>query len=218
MDDTKKSRLEAIFMAGLKAVDPEEAIRRNVQLTGDHLKVGGHSYPLASFKRIIVTGFGKGTAPMAKALEEILGDRLTEGWVTVKYYHGMPLKKVRVMEAGHPIPDESGLRATRFLLDRLKECTAADLVLCAFSGGGSALSPAPRAPLELSEKQQTTRLLLDCGATIFELNAIRKHLSPVQQFPIRALLPIVSGLWHDMRCRKSCLPRCSSCCAMARKD
>ena len=177
MDDTKKSRLEEIFLAGLKAVDPEEAIRRHVQLTGDQLKVGGHSYPLASFKRIIVTGFGKGTAPMAKALEEILGDRLTEGWITVKYEHGMPLKKVRVMEAGHPIPDKAGLQATRFLLDRLQECTAEDLVLCAFSGGGSALSPAPRPPLELSEKQQTTRLLLDCGATIFELNAIRKHLS-----------------------------------------
>ena len=177
MDDTKKSRLEEIFMAGLKAVDPEEAIRRNVQLTGDHLKVGGHSYPLASFKRIIVTGFGKGTAPMAKALEEILGDRLTAGWITVKYEHGMPLQKIRVMEAGHPIPDESGLKATRFILDRLKECTAEDLVLCAFSGGGSALSPAPRGPLQLSEKQETTRLLLDCGANIFELNSIRKHLS-----------------------------------------
>ena len=177
MDDTQKRRLEEIFMAGLKAVEPQEAIRRNVQLTGDQLKAGGHSYPLASFKRIIVTGFGKGTAPMAKALEEILGDRLTEGWITVKYEHGIPLKKVRVMEAGHPIPDKSGLQATRFILDRLQECTAEDLVLCAFSGGGSALSPAPRSPLELTEKQQTTRLLLDCGATIFELNAIRKHLS-----------------------------------------
>ena len=177
MDDMKKRRLEEIFRAGLKAVEPEEAIRRHVQLAGDHLKVGGHSYPLASFKRIIVTGFGKGAAPMAKALEEILGDRLTEGWVTVKYGHGIPLKKVRVMEAGHPIPDESGLKATRFILDHLQGCTEDDLVLCVFSGGGSALSPAPRPPLQLSEKQQTTRLLLDCGATIFEINSLRKHLS-----------------------------------------
>ena len=177
MDEKTKRTLEEIFMAGLKAVDPEEAIRRHVQLTGDHLKVGEHVYPLASFERIIVTGFGKGTAPMAKALEEILGDRLTEGWITVKYGHGLPLKKVRVMEAGHPIPDQAGLQATRFLLDRLKGCTEKDLVLCAFSGGGSALSPAPRAPLELGEKQETTQLLLNCGATIFELNAMRKHLS-----------------------------------------
>ena len=177
MDEKTKRTLEAIFTAGLKAVDPEEAIRRHVQLTGDHLKVGDKIYPLAAFERIIVTGFGKGTAPMAKALEEILGDRLTEGWITVKYGHGLPLNKVRVMEAGHPIPDQAGLQATQFLLDRLKGCTEKDLVLCAFSGGGSALSPAPRAPLELDEKQQTTQLLLNCGATIFEINAMRKHLS-----------------------------------------
>jgi glycerate 2-kinase len=177
MDEKIKRTLEAIFMAGLKAVDPEEAIRRHVRLTGDLLEVGGHEYSLSSFDRIIVTGFGKGTAPMAKALEEIMGDRLTEGWITVKYGHGLPLKKVRVMEAGHPIPDQAGLQAARFILDRLKGCTEKDLVLCAFSGGGSALSPAPRGPLELGEKQQTTQLLLDCGATIFELNAMRKHLS-----------------------------------------
>jgi glycerate 2-kinase len=177
MNEKTKRTLEAIFMAGLKAVDPEEAIRRHVQLTADHLKVGEHEYPLASFDRIIVTGFGKGTAPMAKAIEEILGDQLTEGWITVKYGHGLPLKKVRVMEAGHPIPDQAGLQATRIILDRLKECTEKDLVLCAFSGRGSALSPAPRAPLELGEKQETTQLLLNCGATILELNTMRKHLS-----------------------------------------
>jgi len=177
MNEKTKRTLEEIFMAGLKAVDPEAAIRRHVQLTGDHLKVGECIYPLASFERIIVTGFGKGTAPMARALEEILNERLTEGWITVKYGHGLPLKKVRVMEAGHPIPDQAGLQATRFLLDRLKGCTEKDLVLCAFSGGGSALCTAPRAPLELGEKQETTQLLLDCGATIFELNAMRKHLS-----------------------------------------
>jgi len=177
MNEKTKRTLEAIFTAGLKAVDPEEAIRRYVQLTADHLKVGEHEYPLASFDRIIVTGFGKGTAPMAKALEEILGDRLTEGWITVKYGHGLPLNKIHVMEAGHPIPDHAGMQATQFILDRLKGCTEKDLVLCAFSGGGSALSPAPRAPLELGEKQETTQLLLNCGATIFELNALRKHLS-----------------------------------------
>jgi hydroxypyruvate reductase len=114
---------------------------------------------------------------MSKALEDILGDRLTEGWITVKYGHGVPLKRVRLMEAGHPVPDEAGLQATQFILDHLRECTEKDLVLCAFSGGGSALSPAPRSPLGLGEKQETTQHLLECGATIFELNSIRKHLS-----------------------------------------
>ncbi len=177
MNEKTKKTLERIFTAGLNAVDPEAAIRRHVQLTGDHLKVGEHLYHLASFERIIVTGFGKAAAPMAKALEDILGDRLTEGWITVKYGHGLALKRVRVMEAGHPIPDQAGLDAAGFVLRRLKQCTKKDLILCAFSGGGSALSPAPRKPIELGEKQETTQLLLNCGATIFELNAMRKHLS-----------------------------------------
>ena len=177
MDEKTRGRLEEIYMAGLKAVDPEEAVKSHVRLIQNRLQVGECSYPLDSFERIIVTGFGKATAPMAKALEDILGDRITQGWITVKYGHGVPLKKVRIMEAGHPVPDEAGLQATRFILDRLKKCTAKDLVLCAFSGGGSALSPAPASPLDLGEKQKTTRLLLECGATIFELNTIRKHLS-----------------------------------------
>ncbi|MFZ2447425.1 MAG: glycerate kinase [Syntrophobacteraceae bacterium] len=177
MDRNTKRTLEEIFTAGLRAVDPEEAVKRHVRLMDNRLLVGERSYGLDSFERIIVTGFGKGTAPMARALEDILGDRLTEGWITVKYGHGVSLKKVRIMEAGHPVPDEAGIEATRFILDRLRECAEKDLVLCAFSGGGSALSPAPRAPLELGEKQKTTQLLLECGATIFEINSLRKHLS-----------------------------------------
>ncbi len=164
-------------MAGLKAVDPEEAVRRHIEQIGNRLRVGERSYPLDGFRRIIVTGAGKGTAPMAKALEEILGERLTSGWIIVKYGHGLPLKKILVMEAGHPVPDQAGLEATSFILDRLRECTEEDLVLCAFSGGGSALTPALLPPLSFSEKQKTTQLLLESGATINELNALRKHLS-----------------------------------------
>lgn len=177
MEESSRKALEEIFAAGLKAVDPEEAVRRHVQLSGNVLQVGDRTYPLDRFKRIFVTGVGKGTAPMAKALEDILGDRLTGGWITVKYDHGLPLRKIRVMEASHPIPDEAGLEAARLILDRMEECTEDDLVLCAFSGGGSALFPAPRAPLRFSEKQTTTQLLLDCGANINELNTMRKHLS-----------------------------------------
>jgi hydroxypyruvate reductase len=177
MNQQTKHTLEAIFRAGLSAVDPEAAIRRHVRRSADILNIGEQAYPLDFFERIIVTGFGKATAPMAKALEDILGDRLTEGWITVKYGHGLPLEKIRVMEAGHPVPDQAGLQAARFILNRLKGCTEKDLILCAFSGGGSALFPAPRAPIELSEKQMTTQLLLNCGAAIFEINALRKHLS-----------------------------------------
>ena len=114
---------------------------------------------------------------MAKALEEILGDRLTEGWITVKYDHGMPLKKVRVMEAGHPIPDEVGAASDPIHSGSPAGVHGRRLGSGCVLGRGERSFSCPPAPLELSEKQETTRLLLDCGATIFELNAIRKHLS-----------------------------------------
>ncbi|HYA42878.1 MAG TPA: glycerate kinase [Syntrophobacteraceae bacterium] len=177
MNPKTKKTLEDIFSAGLKAADPEQAVKGHVRLNGNLLRVGERSYDLDSYDNIIVTGFGKATAPMAKALEDILGDRLTDGLITVKFGHGLPLKKVVVKTAGHPAPDEAGIRSTRLILERLAKCTEKDLVLCAFSGGGSALSPAPRPPLGLEDKQKTTRILLECGASIFELNAIRKHLS-----------------------------------------
>jgi len=173
----QKKALEDIFTAGVKAVDPERAVQKYVRRQGNQLFVGDSSYALDSFKRIFLIGAGKGTAPMAKAVEDILGERLTDGLIIVKYGHGIPLKKTQILEAGHPIPDGAGLEATEELLKQTQECTEEDLIICAFSGGGSALLPAPSPPLTLDQKQETTRLLLECGATINEINAIRKHLS-----------------------------------------
>ena len=173
----QKKALEDIFMAGVKAVDPERAVQKYVRRQGNQLFVGDCSYILDKYKRIFLIGAGKGTAPMAKALEDILGERLTKGLIIVKYGHGIPLEKTRILEADHPIPDDAGLRATKELLRQAQECTKEDLILCAFSGGGSALLPAPLSPITLDQKQTTTRLLLECGATIDEINAIRKHLS-----------------------------------------
>jgi hydroxypyruvate reductase len=177
MAEDQKKALEDIFRAGLKAVDPERAVQKFVRRKANELFVGDCSYSLNRFKRILLIGAGKGTAPMAKALEDILGGWLTNGLIIVKYGHGMPLKKTHIMEAGHPIPDEAGLRATEELLKQVQECTEEDLIICAFSGGGSALLPAPSPPVNLDQKQETTHLLLECGATINEINAIRKHLS-----------------------------------------
>lgn len=180
MENSKKTVLEEIFRSGLNAVDPEEAVRRHVRLQGNELVIGRQSYDVNRFERLLVVGAGKGTAPMAKALEDILGDHLTEGWIIVKYAHGMPLEKTQIFEAGHPIPDEAGLRATEILLENLQGCTEKDLVLCALSGGGSALLTAPDHPVDLQAKQKTTGLLLECGATIDEVNCIRKHLSRIK--------------------------------------
>jgi glycerate 2-kinase len=180
MIDKYKEILGRILKAGLDAVDPEAAVRKWVFRKGSTLFVGDRDYDLDRYERVLLVGAGKGTAPMAKAVEEILGDHLTSGWIIVKYGYGIPLHKTHTMEAGHPIPDEAGLGAADSLLHTIGECGEEDLIICAFSGGGSALLPAPCPPLSLDEKQQTTRLLLESGATIDEINAIRKHLSRIK--------------------------------------
>ncbi len=177
MQESARKAFERIFHAGIRAVDPEDAINRHVRREGSRLIVGNRSYDLDRFKRVLIFGAGKGTAPMARALEQILGERLTGGSIIVKYGHGLPLKKTEIFEASHPVPDDPGLKATGLILERLARCTEDDLVLFAFSGGGSALLPSLRPPLQFHDKQATTRLLLECGASIDEINTIRKHLS-----------------------------------------
>jgi glycerate 2-kinase len=177
MEKTHKDLLTAIFRAGLRAVDPEAAVRSQVSRQGHVLTVAGRAYDLNGFRRVSLIGAGKAAALMAKALEEILGDRLTAGLVLVKPGHATALRTVRVLEAGHPIPDQAGLAGTAEIIRRLRAATAQDLIVCVLSGGASALSPAPAPPLDLSQKQLTTRLLLESGAEIGEINSIRKHLS-----------------------------------------
>jgi hydroxypyruvate reductase len=170
----------AIFDAGLRAVAPVEAVRRYVRRDGNFLTVAERQYDLTRFRQILVIGAGKAACPMAAALEEILSDRLTGGQVNVKYDHLAPLQKIQVQEAGHPVPDEAGIKGTQRILDLLSEVEKDDLVICVISGGGSALLPMPSTGISLADKQNTTKLLLACGATINEINAVRKHLSQVK--------------------------------------
>ena len=166
-----------IFQAALKAVDPVEAIFRYVQLTDDVLQVGEHRFALKDYDRILVVGAGKAGAPMARALEELLGDRIADGVIVVKEGHGLPLAHVRIHEASHPVPDERGIKGAEEILALVKDAGERDLVLCLMSGGGSALLVAPADGVTLKDKQEVTRLLLACGADIHEINSIRKHLS-----------------------------------------
>jgi glycerate 2-kinase len=177
MEKTHKDLLTAIFLAGLRAVDPEAAVRSRVSRQGHGLTVAGRAYDLDDFRRVSLIGAGKATALMAKALEELFEDRLTGGLILVKSGYATPLRRTQVIEAGHPIPDQSGLAGTAEIIRRLSAASEQDLVVCAFSGGASALLPAPVPPLDLSHKQLTTQLLLECGAEIGEINSIRKHLS-----------------------------------------
>lgn len=175
-----KQHARTIFSAALEAVRPAEAVKRNVELEGGELKIGPRAYPLSQYRDIYVIGMGKAGASMASAVEEILGDRLTEGFVIVKYGYTAPLSRVRLREAGHPIPDEAGLDGAREIAALADRAGSGDLVLCLTSGGGSALLPLPAEGITLADKQETTKQLLACGATIHEINTLRKHLSAIK--------------------------------------
>lgn len=179
-ESTLRKHAVSIFRAGLRAADPVQAVLRHVQLDGDRLIVGRKQYPLDRFRRIFVVGAGKAAAPMAQALERLLGSRVDGGLVNVKYGHSVRLKRVKVNECGHPVPDEAGVDGARRIAHLLSELTASDLVLNVISGGASALLPLPADPIKLEEKQRTTELLLASGASIHEVNAVRKHISGIK--------------------------------------
>jgi glycerate 2-kinase len=169
-----------IFQAALRAVDPIRVIESQLHLQNSHLVVQDRSFDLDAFERIFVIGAGKASGSMALAVENLLGDRITGGCINVKVGHGAPVESIEIVEAGHPIPDAAGLEGTRRILDLLAQTSERDLVLCLLSGGGSALLHCPAEGVRFDEKQETTQILLRCGATIHEINAIRKHISRVK--------------------------------------
>src|SRR5215471_14308058 len=164
-----------IWEAALNAANPATCIRNFVRISDGVFQVGGKEVPLRG--RLIVIGAGKPSAKMAQVIEEILDGHISGGLVVTKYGHSLPLARVRLVEAGHPIPDAAGVRAVQETRELLKGLTKDDIVLCLISGGGSALWPAPASGITLEQKQEVTQLLLRAGATIRELNAVRKHLS-----------------------------------------
>lgn len=176
----RRERTLAILSAALASVDPAVAVRRCLSLEGDCLYVSGRAYDLSRFRHIYVVGAGKASGAMARALEEILGERVTWGLVNVKYGYVTPTQRVRLQEAGHPLPDEAGLSATGKIVDLLRETEEDDLVICLISGGGSALLTSPQEGISLEEVKRLTEALLWCGATINEINAVRKHISQVK--------------------------------------
>ncbi len=169
-----------IFLAALRAVDPNAVVQSKVRVVDDTLFIGDRTYDLNAFERILVVGAGKASAAMAQALETVLGERISGGVVNVKIGHTVALQSIELVEANHPVPDEMGLEGTHRIIDLVSNATEKDLILCLISGGGSALLPSPGPGLSLEDKQRTTRLLLRCGATIQEINAIRKHISGVK--------------------------------------
>ena len=170
----------SIFLAGVDAVNPINAVKKHLSLKDNQLTVKDIRYDLTEFENIFVIGAGKASAAMAQALEELLGERLHSGLVNTKYEHGLPLRKIQLTEASHPVPDEAGFRGAQKIVKLLEKTGKKDLVIFLISGGGSALLPYPAEGLSLEDKQKVTRALLEVGANIHEINTLRKHLSLVK--------------------------------------
>ncbi len=168
--------------AALAAVDPASAIRRHVRREGDVLVVADQRYHLGDYARVFVVGGGKAAVPMADAIAGILGERLTAGVVVTKYEHtrGQSIPRIQIIEAAHPVPDENSVRGARAVADLADRATERDLVICLISGGGSALLTLPVPGLALAGLQALTDALLRCGATINEVNTVRKHCSGIK--------------------------------------
>jgi len=170
----------AIFDAGLKRANAADAVKNWVRRERDALDVAGVRYELSKYRAVYVVGAGKAAAKMASAVEELLRDHISSGIVVVKYGHKLALSLVEIIEAGHPLPDEAGVAGTTRVIDLLRRAKEEDLVILLLSGGGSALLPCPVDPITLDDKIRTTQTLLNCGATIHEVNAVRKHISKIK--------------------------------------
>ncbi|MBI5923766.1 MAG: glycerate kinase [Betaproteobacteria bacterium] len=164
-EDAVRGLLRKMFDAAVAAAQPDLCIPAHL--------------PDPPRGRLIVIGAGKASAAMASAVERSYPGRL-EGLVVTRYGYAVPCRQIEIVESGHPLPDASGMAVARRMLERVAGLTAADLVLCLISGGGSALLPLPAAGLTLQDKQTISAALLNSGATIAEINCVRRHLSAIK--------------------------------------
>ena len=204
MPRSLRSQALRIFRAAVRAANPAEAVLRHAKIGGGVLTAGRRKYRLSEFENIYVIGAGKAGAQMAQAVEKLLGPRITAGLVNIKYGHAARLRRIELNECGHPVPDAKGEHGAARIAQLAQHASARDLVICLVSGGASALLPLPAPPVTLADKQATTRLLLNCGADIHEINCIRKHISLVKggqlarlAYPATVLTLILSDVIGD---------------------
>lgn len=169
-----------VIEKGLHAVDPYKATHKLIQLHNNHLIIGNRTYDLKKRGNIYVLGAGKASFLIARALEDILEDRITHGIVIVKHGQEGQFKHIVKLEAGHPIPDHSGLQGAYKIFKLAEEMREEDLVFAVITGGSSALLPLPINGVSLEDKQIVTELLLHSGAVIQDINAVRKHISKIK--------------------------------------
>jgi glycerate 2-kinase len=200
--------LETIYWEAIRAVDPTGFMEQQVKMQRRTLIIDAPGNTLledlSGYDRVMVLGVGKASARMALAMESILGDDLSEGLIITKYGHSLDLEKIRVLEAGHPVPDGNSLEGARMLVRLAQEADERTIIFNLVSGGGSSLCCLPAHGISLEEKGDTTKTLLASGATIDEVNCIRKHLSKVKggglakiAYPGRLISLILSDVVGD---------------------
>ena len=193
-----------IFLAGLEGVKPENLIKQFVSIEQHNLQIENFQFDLSTIANIYIVGVGKASAAMAQTIESILGSRITEGHIITKYEHAAPLQFIGITEAGHPVPDENGIKGTEIIMSIAKKAEKNDLLICLISGGGSALLTDIPEGCSLDDLKKLNNILLKSGAAIFEMNCIRKHVSKVKggllaktAYPSRVLSLILSDVIGD---------------------
>ena len=204
MNEKMRNDAYSIMSEAIAAVDPKACIHRSVVKNGCELLINGRSYDLSRYENIYIIAFGKASISMTKAMEEILGDSLTSGIAVTKYGFGGPVSRVQVYEAGHPMPDDNSIIAGKKVHSFLETTGVNDLILFLISGGGSALLTYPRKGVTLTDVAKLTDSLIRAGATIDELNTVRKHLCSIKggglakmAFPSESISLILSDVVGD---------------------
>ena len=172
----------AILDAAIAAADPQEAVLRHVRLDGDILRIGSRDYYEVTHRKKIVLGFGKASVSMGSGILKVLKGDVAGGAIITKSVTLQPgsLSPLVLLSANHPVPEARNILATQELLIWTDHLSTDDLVFCLISGGGSALFTNPVEGVSLADIQQMTRVLLACGASIQEINILRKHLDQVK--------------------------------------
>lgn len=169
-----------IINYAISEIDSYKLVKNAVRLRGNILKVGSYSFDLSDINNIYVVGGGKGSFSIARGLEEVLGDRIAEGVVIEKRGESRRLRRIKIVEAGHPVPDMEGVRGAREVARIARLAGGKDIVFACITGGCSALMTLPARGISLEDVRETTDLLLKCGAEIQEINAVRKHISAIK--------------------------------------
>jgi glycerate 2-kinase len=181
MDRTKRRKAAVdIFRAGVDSVMPERLMRQVVALEGNALRINGQVYSLRDDQKVYVFGSGKAAEGMAKGLLGILGERIAGGVIVTGQATGLDLLPLTVVEGSHPVPDEHSIRGAELLIKGLAGLRQDDFFIYLLSGGSSALIEKPLAGVSLADMRETTKVLLESGEPIGQINTVRKHLSMVK--------------------------------------